>query len=161
MMKLVEGWDAKIPTWALSALINSDSSGLEDEDELVLDKWESFVLKQAGAKGCSSYHLELLYDEDGEPCEPYFDPNPEFGKACDVQDYRIHFHKTEPKKSSKGRLTRRRSIVLGENVLQVSEGAIVNVEDVSDKDGMVTASISLGLSVKFKFHTHESDIHYE
>jgi hypothetical protein len=72
MSKIVE----KIPTWALSYLVNADPSGLEEEDIKLVDDW------------CDMNNVQLVCpidDVEGD-MQPYFTSNPAFGLACDVID---------------------------------------------------------------------------
>lgn len=62
-----------IPTWALCALINGDYTGLEDEDIALVEGWLS----------ATGYTIVCCPEEDEEP---YFNPFPEFGLACDCID---------------------------------------------------------------------------
>lgn len=62
-----------IPVWALSALINADYSGLEDEDIILVERWQDET----------GYSIVCCpNDED----EQYFEPFPPFGLASDVID---------------------------------------------------------------------------
>lgn len=62
-----------IPVWALSALINADYTGLEDEDITAVEQW----LDTTG------YSQVCCPEEDDEM---YFAPYPAFGLASDVID---------------------------------------------------------------------------
>lgn len=64
----------KIPTYALSALINGDYSGLEEEDIQNINEWQ----ERSGIK-------EVICPTD-EQYQPYFTDYPAFGKATDVVD---------------------------------------------------------------------------
>lgn len=61
----------KIPTWAISAIINDDRTGLTDDDEKVIDEWFE----------TSGY--DYICAPNGNA---YFDPFPAFGLASDVYD---------------------------------------------------------------------------
>ena len=63
----------QIPAWALSAIVNDDYSGLEDEDIKLIEDW----FEETGYT-----HVCCPSDDD----EPYFSPCPAFGLACDVYD---------------------------------------------------------------------------
>ncbi len=69
----------RIPTWALCYLINSDPSGLNEEDTETVDKW------------CNENKISVVctaYDKEGE-CEPYFTHYPAFGLPTDVIDCNV------------------------------------------------------------------------
>lgn len=69
----------KIPTWALCYLINSDPSGLDNEEIELIDKW------------CDENHISVVStaeDEQGES-EPYFTHYPAFGLPTDVIDCNV------------------------------------------------------------------------
>lgn len=71
-----------IPTWTLPYLINSDPSGLNEEEIESIEKW------------CRENHLSVLgtaTDEEGE-CEPYFTHYPAFGLPADVMDCHVIIH---------------------------------------------------------------------
>lgn len=71
-----------IPTWALLYLINSDPSGLNEEEIGSIEKW------------CRESHLSVLgtaTDEEGE-CGPYFTHYPAFGLPADVMDCHVIIH---------------------------------------------------------------------
>lgn len=73
-MKINEKGLEKIPTWALSAIINGDNTGLEDSDIKLIEDW----------------FAETGYDDivcpTDEEYQPYFTHYPAFGKATDVVD---------------------------------------------------------------------------
>ena len=66
------------PAYALSALINGDTSGLEDDDEKNLNE---FLKREHYVD-----HWDVDRDENGEAKEPYFSKSPEFGLACNCVD---------------------------------------------------------------------------
>lgn len=61
----------KIPTWAISAIINDDRTGLEDSEIDMIEKW------------FESTGYDYVCTPNGEP---YFSPYPAFGLASDVYD---------------------------------------------------------------------------
>lgn len=63
----------KIPAWAISAIIYSDYTGLNEEDIELLERW----------LGTNDY--DDIYPPREED-EPYFSSHPAFGLACDVYD---------------------------------------------------------------------------
>ena len=75
----MEHYEYTFPSYALSALINGDYSGLEKEDESALN---AFLERE---KGIDVWDIKSD-EETGESCEPYFSRNPEFGLACDCVD---------------------------------------------------------------------------
>lgn len=79
MKKLAE-YEVKFPAWALSYVVNGDSSGISAEDKKQVDTY----MRQYEGRG----HVEVCTPAD-DNWEPYFDWNPEFGLACDVVDCTI------------------------------------------------------------------------
>lgn len=65
-----------VPQWAVDYLVNSDPSGLADEEKRMVDRW---VEKLAGEG------LELLCPVDGSENE--FCSAPAFGLACGTVDF--------------------------------------------------------------------------
>lgn len=68
-----------IPTWALCYLINSDPSGMTDEEINEVDTW------------CKDNGISVVCtasDKEGES-EPYFTHYPAFGLPCDVIDCNV------------------------------------------------------------------------
>lgn len=66
----------RIPTWALGFLINSDPTGLTDEEIAMIDKWYE---KNNVIDVCT------LGGQEGEH-EPYFSHYPAFGLPAEVLD---------------------------------------------------------------------------
>jgi hypothetical protein len=66
-MKVIE----KIPTWAMSAIINDDRTGLEDSEIDMIEKW------------FESTGYDYVCAPKGES---YFSSYPAFGLASDVYD---------------------------------------------------------------------------
>lgn len=64
----------KIPTWAMSYLVNGDDSALDEDDKATIDTWVERT------RNGGSVHVHA---SDGEP---YFCSCPAFGLACDVED---------------------------------------------------------------------------
>lgn len=60
----------KVPTWAISYMVNGDPTGLEEDEIKEIDEW------------MRKYKV-LVVDPTGEP---YFTHYPLFGKACEVYD---------------------------------------------------------------------------
>ena len=80
-------WDytlEAVPEWALSYLVNSDPSGLSDEDIKACDEWA----ERMHAAGYSTHYFDFCCeDEEGNLCtddeqEPSFTWSPAFGLAC-------------------------------------------------------------------------------
>lgn len=63
----------KIPTWALSAILYCDYTGLSEEAIDLLERW----------LGTSDYD-DIYPPREGD--EPYFSSHPAFGLACDVYE---------------------------------------------------------------------------
>ena len=68
--------NARIPSYALSYLINGDSSSLSDEDIATIDKW--YQSWQDVADRVNGSIVIATLDE-----REYFTTRPEFGLACD------------------------------------------------------------------------------
>ena len=78
-MNVEHKFEYTFPSYALSALIHRDYSGLEKEDESALN---AFLERE---KGIDFWDVKRD-EETGESSEPYFSSNPEFGLACDCVD---------------------------------------------------------------------------
>ena len=76
-------YDAKIPTYALSYLINADCSGLEDSDIAIIDKWYNMFVSIAAEN--DKHVIVNIIDADNT----YFTHKPAFGLACDVTDCQV------------------------------------------------------------------------
>ena len=63
-----------IPTWALCYLINSDPTGLTDEEIEMIDKWHT---------ANNVMNVCTASEQEGE-CYPYFSHCPAFGLATEV-----------------------------------------------------------------------------
>ena len=90
MHKISEYTELKIPDYALSYLVNADSSGLETEDIENIDSFmEQFYTEAKENDGNVIFNTSEVIDDDGEVLEytePYFCSYPEFGLPCDVVD---------------------------------------------------------------------------
>lgn len=74
-MRLVTWYEFRVPNWALSYLVNGDSSGLTVEDVEMVDRWFAPFVKEAGdCKGIANF-------SPGE--DAGFAAHPAFGLACD------------------------------------------------------------------------------
>jgi hypothetical protein len=83
-MKLIETYEAKLPSWAMSYIINNDASGLEDYEIRQVDEYlDRFY--QMGS-------VVVGYNENEEP---FFCSRPAFGLACDVLDCDINIYARE------------------------------------------------------------------
>ncbi len=67
----------KIPQWAVCYLVNSDDSGLSEDDKMLVDKYVEGLAEREG--------LMLVCPVDGS--ESDFEPYPAFGLACDTVDF--------------------------------------------------------------------------
>ena len=90
MHKISEYTELKIPDYALSYLVNADSSGLETEDIESIDSFmEQFYTEAKENHGHVIFSIDEITDNDGdilEYQEPYFCSCPRFGLPCDVVD---------------------------------------------------------------------------
>jgi hypothetical protein len=90
-MKIIEKYECMIPTWALSAIINSDNSGLEEKD---IDQIEQFDLEMNNiAKSINATHSTISYPANIDN-EQYFSPYNELHNLGDtVIDITVNFFK--------------------------------------------------------------------
>ena len=79
-MKIVFERTEKIPVYALSYLINADSSGLLDDDIQIIDKWYANYANRLQTG--QSIIISPIDDE----FKSHFTWSPAFGLACDVVD---------------------------------------------------------------------------
>ena len=87
-MKIIDKLDnCKIPEWAMSAIFNSDYSGLFGNDIMFLDTWLAWLEKKN--QELESESFVVVQDDDYQ--YPYFDENPEFGLPCNVYDCTVLF----------------------------------------------------------------------
>jgi len=78
-MKTHAEYNVKIPDYALSYLVNSDSSGLEEREIVLIDHYMRKYYTVAQAVNGS-----VIIDPSEN--ESYFTSNPAFGLACNVVD---------------------------------------------------------------------------
>lgn len=80
-MKIVNYCDARVPTWALSYLVNNDASGITEEDKSQVDGWRDKCIDalRAETPGAS---FDFFYSEH----EGSFTHRPAFGLATDAID---------------------------------------------------------------------------
>jgi|WetSurSiteA1Bulk_404760.scaffolds.fasta_scaffold57653_2 hypothetical protein len=78
-MKKVSVEVVRFPAYALSYLINGDSSGITEEDVTAIDAWWN---EQVSAL-TEGQHLIL---DPADQADQYFTWHPAFGLACDVID---------------------------------------------------------------------------
>ena len=78
-VRVVEEFELAIPSWALSYIINSDASGLDDDEISQVDRYMAQF--ETEAKSVGGYII-IVASQD----EPYFSKWPEFGLACNVVD---------------------------------------------------------------------------
>ena len=83
-MKIIETYEVKLPAYALSYIVNGDSSGIDDNDIKAIDNYMKYFYKQADSL---DGHVIVSNEENNE--EPYFTFSPDFGLACEVMDYKI------------------------------------------------------------------------
>jgi hypothetical protein len=81
-MKFINYIEAKVPTWAMSYLVNNDATGITDEDKQQVDQWVEqtrAALKEASPGAW--YEFIDSCQESGS-----FTHRPAFGLACDTVD---------------------------------------------------------------------------
>lgn len=86
-MKIVEKIECKVPEWAMSAIFNSDYSGVLVTNKVFLDTWFAWLEKKMKDTGASSFIVTQKMDIQS----PYFDSNPSFGLASNVYDCVVLF----------------------------------------------------------------------
>ena len=74
-MNIANQYNYTFPSYALSALINGDVSGIDREDQNNLTE---FLERE-----CYVDYWDVKRDENGEALDSYFSSWPEFGLACD------------------------------------------------------------------------------
>ena len=83
-MKTLKEYDElAIPSWALSYLVNNDSTGLSDQDQAQVDSFMADF--EAEAKSLNA-HVMFADDADGGE---FFTHYPEFGLACNCVEAKI------------------------------------------------------------------------
>ena len=80
-MKTLAQYTVNFPTWALNALINSDSSGITEDEDKIIEQWELDCLDGRPERSFAMY--------DGWQNEASFCSNPEFGLACDCVELKV------------------------------------------------------------------------
>ena len=78
-MKLIDYTEANFPTYALSYVVNSDSSGIEPRDVAACDEWLNSQMTRLRRDYPEAVDIFTCF-EDGEGDE--FTPYPAFGLAC-------------------------------------------------------------------------------
>jgi len=92
-MEEVAVYEFKVPSFLMSALVNDDKSGFDEEDEKILDKTEKTFFDLTEENEGDSWVLDY-----GEDQEPYFTWNPDFiNLGCDVLDCKLYILKGESK----------------------------------------------------------------
>lgn len=89
-MKSIVYDTVSFPTWALSALINGDISGIEEfpEDVKMVENFEQRYNDLAKQEG----YTDVIFNPDDNQY-PFFTWNPVFGLACECIPLTIHFLK--------------------------------------------------------------------
>jgi hypothetical protein len=83
-MKTLKVYDElAIPSWALSYLVNNDSTGLSDQDQAQIDSFMADF--EAEARGLNAH---VMFADDAEGGE-FFTNSPEFGLACNCVEAKI------------------------------------------------------------------------
>lgn len=80
-MKTINQEYARIPTWALNALVNNDYSGLDEREESQIESFLWGIRTTCDSLNCTY----ILSFDDIE----YFTWNPEFGIGCNAVDCTI------------------------------------------------------------------------
>lgn len=81
-MKTIDYLEGRIPTYALSYLINADATGLEDEDRANVDRWHKECTEKLTSMYPDADLLFVIRDDEGAN----FETRPVFGLACDCVD---------------------------------------------------------------------------
>jgi hypothetical protein len=82
-MKIIAEYDElNMPDYALSYIVNGDSSGLYETEIAEIDDYMGYFEKIAREKG--GYVLFNTVND-----EPFFSRNPEFGLACNCYESKI------------------------------------------------------------------------
>ena len=81
-MKTIEDYKERIPDYALSYLVNNDSSGIDDADVKAIDAFMQWYYDKA--KEVNGYVIFACGDGDGS-----FDSRPAFGLACNTVECEI------------------------------------------------------------------------
>lgn len=84
-MNIIKKMKCKIPDWAMSAIFNSDCSGLFENDITFLESWLAWVEVESKKIGASSWIVAEVNNK------PYSDGNPSFGLSCNVYDCVVLF----------------------------------------------------------------------
>jgi hypothetical protein len=77
MKTVAEYTKLKIPSYALSYLVNDDASGLEEKDIAATDAYMQQYYEEAKKAGG-----HVIFSPSDQ--EPYFTHTPEYGLPCDV-----------------------------------------------------------------------------
>ena len=91
MKTLYEDTELNVPSYALSYLVNGDSSGIEQEDIDNIDNWYNWYVDKA--KSLSKTACVIFLAGEGEAD---FSISPEFGLPCDVVECSILIVDSEP-----------------------------------------------------------------
>lgn len=76
-MKIAERTMVYIPTWALSAIINNDWSGVDGADKELIN---NFLASNHGGRIIADGYFEVSSEDE------FFSWHPAFGKACTCQE---------------------------------------------------------------------------
>lgn len=77
-------YNVKFPVYALSYVINGDSSGLESHEVEIIDRYMREFERET-----ESVNGSMIVALDDNESEAYFTRSPAFGVACDVMDVTI------------------------------------------------------------------------
>lgn len=80
-MKIVNYCNAKVPTWALSYLVNNDAFGITEEDKQQVDNWRARCIDALRAENPSASFYFFYSEQEGS-----FTHRPAFGLATDTID---------------------------------------------------------------------------
>ena len=82
MKTLSKQQNARVPSWALSYLINGDYSGITEDEKTTVDKWLDGMNKWVESIGGNPLYMNINPVTEHE----FFTKYPEFGLPCDCTE---------------------------------------------------------------------------